>query len=358
LEHGRIKFYNQQKGFGIILQDDSREVRFGKNSFHNFNPEKGDLVRYKIQKKGEKLNAINVNLQYKFQNYPLPKDTRNIMSKRIHQIDNFQLILGKYLQLNHEYEFLMPMNLPTKFPYLKEYREKFEINLANNLKNVKIISFIGKTASRLLVGLGNPSVLENNLTLHYIYGFPYIPGSAIKGILRNYIINEFFRTNVEGKTNEEKNIEKNALENKEFCDIFGCPKEGYYYPDAHQGKVYFFDALPRNNPGIEIDIMTPHYGPYYQNIDLTKNFKPPADYYDPIPIPFLTVKKNVLFKFFLGLDIKNINIMIPKTSPMVSKDTNILDFLKEQLKKALEFQGVGGKTSAGYGFFHEFKDIP
>ena len=48
---------------------------------------------------------------------------------------------------------------------------------------------------------------------------------------------------------------------------------------------------------------------------------------------------------------------ISSDSALVSKDTPILDFVKTQLKKALEFHGLGGKTAVGYGFFYDFQDI-
>jgi CRISPR-associated protein Cmr6 len=39
---------------------------------------------------------------------------------------------------------------------------------------------------RLVIGLGLPSPLETGITLHHLYGFPYLPGSAIKGVTRNW----------------------------------------------------------------------------------------------------------------------------------------------------------------------------
>src|SRR6266487_1606082 len=39
---------------------------------------------------------------------------------------------------------------------------------------------------RMIVGLGNESVLETSITLHHTYGVPYIPGSALKGLAASY----------------------------------------------------------------------------------------------------------------------------------------------------------------------------
>ncbi|MCM8809920.1 MAG: type III-B CRISPR module RAMP protein Cmr6, partial [Candidatus Omnitrophica bacterium] len=41
-----------------------------------------------------------------------------------------------------------------------------------------------QTKSRLIVGLGSSHALETSLTLHHIYGIPYIPASALKGVCR------------------------------------------------------------------------------------------------------------------------------------------------------------------------------
>jgi len=41
------------------------------------------------------------------------------------------------------------------------------------------------TVWRLLVGWGSNPTMEAGLTLHHLYGFPYIPGSAVKGLLHH-----------------------------------------------------------------------------------------------------------------------------------------------------------------------------
>ena len=46
---------------------------------------------------------------------------------------------------------------------------------------------------RMVVGLGSDHVQETNMTLDHVHGIPYLPGSAIKGIVRSWVIQEFFR---------------------------------------------------------------------------------------------------------------------------------------------------------------------
>jgi len=50
----------------------------------------------------------------------------------------------------------------------------------------KVRAFLVEVAWRLVVGLGLPSPLETGITLHHLYGIPYLPGSAIKGVTRNW----------------------------------------------------------------------------------------------------------------------------------------------------------------------------
>ena len=109
----------------------------------------------------------------------------------------------------------------------------------------------------MMIGLGTDSVYDTSMTLHHTYGFPYIPGQAVKGAMRSYIINEFFNS-------KETVKDKGAFADKLFCDIFGCPKESAY-GEARQGNIFFFDILPQNTPDINVDIMNPHYGDYYSD---------------------------------------------------------------------------------------------
>src|SRR5207302_8806011 len=54
--------------------------------------------------------------------------------------------------------------------------------LQSNGQYVK--EFPAVTDYRLVVGFGAKHVLETSICLHRIYGFPIIPGSAVKGVTR------------------------------------------------------------------------------------------------------------------------------------------------------------------------------
>jgi CRISPR-associated protein Cmr6 len=216
------------------------------------------------------------------------------------------------------------------------------------------------------------------MTLHHIYGFPYLPASGIKGVLRSWIIQNVFG-NPENITEEGDkksplvNAEFRALtESKAFCKIFGCPaqvskieldengerikdKKPKPYDVAlknekgqgqeHQGKITFFDAFPTAPPKIEVDVMTPHYGDYYTDNENKKGIAP-TDTMSPNPIPFLTVA-DTPFQFLFGskdFDIKQ-ELWELKINEETKKGT-----LFDWLKSALENHGIGAKTAVGYGY--------
>jgi len=65
----------------------------------------------------------------------------------------------------------------------KTWFDRYNSTLINGL-GVKSIDDYA-TRWRLLVGYSTNSTLESGVTLHHLYGFPYIPGSAVKGLLHH-----------------------------------------------------------------------------------------------------------------------------------------------------------------------------
>jgi CRISPR-associated protein Cmr6 len=227
---------------------------------------------------------------------------------------------------------------------------------------------------RLAIGLGSGSVFETSISLHHIYGFPYIPASAVKGALRSYLITTLQGTEV----NSEALLFHNS---KEMCDIFGCGEETIYdengqkkrmstfykrcfdedkakfgkdksqyrFPEITEkiGDIIFFDAYPTHSPQgcIKADIMNPHYPDYYGYQVGHPKFQPPADYQSPVPIIFLTVE-GLTFQFMVGLHkgVENINIKLG------TKGGDMLSVVSDFLKDALTEKGIGAKTAVGYGY--------
>lgn len=272
----------------------------------------------------------------------LPNDTLEIIDTddKYHRIDNFHLKFNKAVYFvngkpcifkknrnNIEFQIKANFNIVADFVKVVSKRQsKFIEDL-----NIQSKSFTFSPDWRLIVGLGNESVYETSMTLHYIYGIPYIPGQAIKGVVRSWIITEVFKGN-----------EDDALEDEGFRIIFGGPKKGEL--KERKGSVFFFDAFPTSVPQIKPDVMNPHYSEYYSG-----NNKPPADYFNPRPVYFLTVE-NTKFRFIVGIKEKdNGEITVERTMDEF-KGKRPLEIVEDWLCKALKEHGIGAKTAVGYGY--------
>jgi CRISPR-associated protein Cmr6 len=265
-------------------------------------------------------------------------------------------------------------NIPELCQILSAYRNRWDRMLdAYRAQGYTVQKFTLRAASRVIVGLGAESVLETSIRLHRVYGFPIIPGSALKGLARAYALWEIatklgIPLSYKELTEREQSGERTPLQKLEKCieevelekrqqllrelqtdpalppeapirqldmeafdqqvdflrDIFGVAGQA--------GKVIFFDAIPANpaNLKLELDVMNPHYAPYYQGA------QPPADYHNPVPVFFLTIGPGSEFLFAVA-----------------SQNADLATKAKERLKKALEEMGVGAKTVAGYGLWKE-----
>lgn len=190
-------------------------------------------------------------------------------------------------------------------------------------KAADAITFQAKTDWRFVTGLGRNTPFEVGFTFHRLYGFPVIPGSSLKGLARAWA---YFRLQEEKPDSEP---EADPL----FAAVFGQASAG----DESEGSVggaVFFEAVPLDNPELELDVMTPHFPDYYSD---NTNRIPPADDQNPIPIPFLTVKAGVCFGFAVGW----------RGEPNPETHAQAVDWLKA----GLENLGAGGKTAAGYGYW-------
>lgn len=294
----------------------------------------------------------------KFMNIPNPAN--NLIENNLQQISNLSLLLTKYVfcwyKDNNNWKYEQEnrnltsgkaevFNEAVKFSsdtnktgfysqFIERWKEFITSQQAQQIEAIEVIK--AKVHWRLVVGLGSGSVLEASMTLHHIYGVPYIPASALKGVLSYYYLlknKEKIEQAIDEKNSsiqdENKKYKKENLsdleffaekELKEYIDIFGNQNQ--------KGKVIFFDAYPSEFPKLEMDIMNPHYGEYY------KGKKPPADYLTPVPIRFLTVKKDTEFIFAFK-----------------TEDNNLKDRVKELIQEVLTDVGIGAKTALGYGYF-------
>jgi len=165
-----------------------------------------------------------------------------------------------------------------------------------------------------VTGTGYEHPTENGFLFHHTFAVPYLSGSAVKGLVRGW-------------------AEEAGKCETDLARIFG-PRKG----DLGVGSVVFFDAFPTEPVALTAEVMTPHYQPWYQQ----GAAQPPADWYDPTPIPFLAVAPGARFRFAVA----------PRRTGH-DGDREDARQVAEWLVQALAELGAGAKTSVGFGRFAE-----
>lgn len=167
-----------------------------------------------------------------------------------------------------------------------------------------------KLTGRAIVGIGAASVRETNVSLLRPWGVPFIPGSALKGLASHVA----HAAGGAWARPSEPGARAGALQRAIFGDVTSA------------GAVVFHDAwwMPSGDRmPIDADVMTVHHPEYYQATS------PPADWDEPNPVSFLTVRDRYLAAL---------------TGP---KDA--LEVAEVLLRDGLKNLGIGAKTAAGYG---------
>ena len=196
---------------------------------------------------------------------------------------------------------------PRDIKLLEQYRDRM-INLITKLEGeYKVYT----TDWHFVTGLGISHPVENGFSWHPTLGVPYLQGSAVKGLLRAWVTQW-----------TELNTEK----------VWFGEQEG-------AGDLIFFDALPLEPVKLTLDVMTPHMDKWYEKGgEVSEKLEPdriPADWHNPVPVPFLAVKKG---SFIFALASR-------------SRTVENVEKALEELDKALEVLGAGAKTAVGYGRF-------
>lgn len=327
--------------------------------------------------------------------YPLPCDTRSAFESGQAGCRNVGLLFGRYNPFGNNWQ----MEGKDKLEAFKAianaanhgHRDnEFRLTVANyHQRWLCSVTAAGSPADcnfeadpewRFVIGLGQDSALETGFTFHHVYGFPYLPGSALKGLTQTHalwLVAEHFGVpgilpgeRIDGDT-PVKMLERMLLttDEQERQDLLERLRRSGLLPDqsriksqpedqliedllqhevarnyravfgtqSARGRVVFFDAVPVMPPKLVVDVMNPHYGPYYQE----KGKKtPPADYLSPVPVYFLAVESGSRFAFAVAAR----NIEGAEGAPLARLACS-------WMKDALNTIGVGGKTSAGYGYF-------
>lgn len=323
--------------------------------------------------------------------YPLPKDTCELAKAQADKCLNYGLRTERLL-LWDERSWKLAQQSQERFTkqvkgrkvldftppelqrLLGEHRTRWEAMLDDcQQRGYEVKRFFLTAAGRVVIGLGAESVLETSIRLHRVYGFPILPGSALKGLARSYALWQVAdelgvpALPLEELLAREKAKKRTPLQKLEaYLDEPDENRRARWFEELRQdkaipptaavrymelstveekvkllraafgtiasaGKVIFFDAVPANPTKLvlDLDVMNPHYSQYYQGGNT-----PPADYLNPVPVFFLTIAPGSEFLFAVA-----------------SRDGDLAQRVQMWLQKALCKMGAGAKTTAGYGLW-------
>ena len=202
-------------------------------------------------------------------------------------------------------------------------------------------------------GLGNEHPLENGFAFLNPYGLPYLPGSGVKGVLR-----EAARELTSGDWGDPQGWDAGTIHLLErrghatiqlsIIDVLFGRETPDGDGDHVRGALSFWDALPQI-PGdtLAVDIMTPHQSHYYQKRQDRKSgdSTSPHDSGAPNPISFLTLPPGTGFAFHVVCD----QAHLERLAPDLAHDLRWQTLLTAAFEHAFEWLGFGAKTAVGYG---------
>jgi CRISPR-associated protein Cmr6 len=303
--------------------------------------------------------------------YPLPRDTAAVLAQQRAAISNLHLYLSRYIdrevdrqgegwEVTKDEKALRRapaiLKQPLNQALIRDHSGRWQAMVAGY---PGARAFTGRARTRCAVGLGAKGTREVGLRLHHLYGFPIIPGSALKGLARAYALLTW-----------AEQLAPRLQVGMEAADVLEVLGQGDQYKGAygpylaqiradaglrqinetcgaqeHAGLVCFFDAVPNAPLALETDIINPHYPDYYRAFGKDP-MTPPADYYSPIPVTFLTVAAESVFLFAVA----------PRRAGRAEDEAataRALTWLQEGLAEL----GMGAKTTSGYGLFGHFARV-
>jgi len=181
-----------------------------------------------------------------------------------------------------------------------------------------------RSTTKALLGTGNTSVHEFGVTLNKPWGAPVISGTTLKGLVSAYLAKnggeEWWKSN------------KDSTKSDYQVELFGGDRKSD--GQSFSGSVIFNDAWiypEKNKKWFMSDIINVHHQGYYGEKRL------PDGTENPVPVKIAALTSNL--KFFVTLQ----------------GNEKERKFIKSVLEKALSEDGMGGKTSVGYGRFEVLK---
>lgn len=222
------------------------------------------------------------------------------------------------------------------------------------------VAISAKLEGRLAINLAEGLIENAGICLDRLFGLPYVPGSAVKGVARHaalWAVRElpdeeredalllFARAFGFGtvEIRHDRSDLAWALDDRRdrgrFDSFVNRLKEATNAKDnAAQGGVSFFPAYPETSDAkIVVDLTNVHYPHYYRSGQLHDLKKE-----SPRPNSFPVVESGTVFSFLAVLN---------GTGARSGQGEAVLALAQRSLSEALTKGGVGAKTGAGYGWF-------
>lgn len=191
----------------------------------------------------------------------------------------------------------------------------------------QLLRLEAKAVAPFSTGLGNEHPLENGFAFLNPYGLPYLPGSGVKGVLR-----QAARELASGDWGGTQGWDERSI-----TALFG--REGDDTDHQH-GALSFWDVIPQlAGDSLKVEVMTPHQTHYYQN------GATPHESGSPNPINFLAVPPESGFAFHVQCN----RPFLQRVAHDLVENNRWQKLIRSALEHAFEWLGFGAKTAVGYG---------
>lgn len=226
-------------------------------------------------------------------------------------------------------------------------------------KSDATLRFDARATASFTTGLGNEHPLENGFAFLNPYGLPYLPGSGVKGVLRQaarelgsgdwggasgWSEEACYPLVAEGKPVLDPNKHPVALS---MLDVLFGRETSLGESDHVRGALVFWDVIPQiEGDSLMVEIMTPHQKHYYQD------GASPHESGQPNPISFLTVSPNSKFVFHVQCNVAH----LWRLAPDLAGDGRWKELMTAAFMHAFQWLGFGAKTAVGYGAMARLSD--
>lgn len=224
--------------------------------------------------------------------------------------------------------------------------------LAQTVPADALLTIEATATAPFTTGLGNEHPLENGFAFLNPYGLPYLPGSGVKGVLRQAAreLASGARGETYGFSNEKTyslQVGKDKVALSVIDALFGLETEEGEKNHV-RGALSFWDVIPQiKGDRLLVEIMTPHQAHYYQEERERKSGDSltPHDSGQPNPISFLTVPPGSGFTFHVVCD----RAHLQRIASPLAEDDRWKAMIKAAFRHAFRWLGFGAKTAVGYG---------